>query len=128
MSSELMNRWFDEVWNKENEDAIDLMLAHDCIIHGLTDLDRQPVKARPAFKAFHKELRSQFLTLTITVQSSTANADGTTTSECLVTGTHKASDKRVTFNGTAQIRVNDSGQICEVWNRFDLDEIRKQTT
>ncbi len=125
MSEALMRRWFDEVWNKGSESGIDEMLAQDCVIHGLTDLKGRPVPAREAFRDFYRSLRSQFSALTITVQSSTANADGTTTSQCLVAGTHKASGKPVKFHGEATIRVTN-GKISEARNKFDLDEIEKQ--
>jgi hypothetical protein len=125
MTAKIMRRWFDEVWTKGNKTAIDEMLAPDCVIHGLTDLTGRPVAAHPAFRKFHKAFSSQFSGLTISVKSSRKNADGTITSRCLVTGTHKASGKPVAFHGTARIRVK-KGQICEAWNKFDLGEIDRQ--
>ncbi|WP_296378202.1 ester cyclase [Reyranella sp.] len=125
MSNTLMRRWFDEVWTKNNEVAIDQMLASDCLIHGLTDVAGNSVPARPAFRQFHRDLQQLFSALSITVESATDNPDGTTTSRCKVVGTHKESGKPVSFYGTAKIRVKDN-QICEAWNEFDLGEIEKQ--
>jgi hypothetical protein len=35
----LVHRWFEEIWNKGREAAIDEMLANDCAVHGLgTDM------------------------------------------------------------------------------------------
>ena len=73
MSDALMRRWFNEVWTKHNEAAIDEMVASDCTIHGLTDIGGRPVPAREAFKQFHQNFRGLFSTLSITVQSSVEN-------------------------------------------------------
>jgi len=35
----LVQRWFDEVWNKGRADAIDEMWAPDAVVHGLSDDD-----------------------------------------------------------------------------------------
>jgi hypothetical protein len=36
-SKDLIRRWFEEVWNKGREDAIDEMFAADGVAHGLTE-------------------------------------------------------------------------------------------
>jgi predicted ester cyclase len=125
MSETLMRRWFDEVWTRNDAAAVDQMLATDCIIHGLTDVAGNSVPARSAFKQFHQDFQRLFSTLSIMVESSTDNADGTTTSRCKLVGVHQESGKPVSFYGIARIRAK-GGQICEAWNEFDLGEIEKQ--
>ena len=49
-NAELIERWFEQVWNEGSTKAIDAMLADPCTILGL---DSQPIECCDDFKAFH---------------------------------------------------------------------------
>ena len=42
----LLHRWFEEVWNQQQESAIDELMADDALVHGIGP-DGQPLKGRP---------------------------------------------------------------------------------
>ena len=53
-----MLNWFEEVWHKRNESAIDELLHPDAVIHGLkTDSDK---KGPDAFKPFYRSILQGF--------------------------------------------------------------------
>ena len=53
-NKDLIRRWFEEVWNKGREEAIDEMFAADGIAHGLAEQSdksmRGPVDYKPFFQ------------------------------------------------------------------------------
>ena len=60
----LIHRWFEEVWNKGREEAIDEMFAADGIAHGLTEEGDRALRGGGAgFKPFfeHSDRRSRIL-------------------------------------------------------------------
>jgi len=56
---ELVTAWFDQVWNKGDEDAIDRMMAPDTKFHGLLP-DGSPVVGPDGFKPFYRQMRQAF--------------------------------------------------------------------
>ena len=49
--AEFIHRWFEEVWNKKRESAIDEMLDDDVVVYGLGPED---IVGPENFKAFHR--------------------------------------------------------------------------
>ena len=49
-SKDLIRRWFEEVWNKGREDAIDEMFAADGVAHGLTEEGDKTMRGPEQFK------------------------------------------------------------------------------
>jgi ketosteroid isomerase-like protein len=49
----LVQRWFNEVWNKGRADAIDELFADDGVAHGLSDDVSTPLTGPNGFRPFH---------------------------------------------------------------------------
>jgi len=126
----LTRRWFDEVWNKGRESAIDELLRPDAIAHGLADVGG-PLPAPETFRRFYRQFRSGIPDVHITVDQVIAEGD---TTACRITcvGTHsgdgmgvKATGRKVRVSGLCMIRWKD-GQIAEGWNEFDAAGLMRQ--
>jgi steroid delta-isomerase-like uncharacterized protein len=125
-------RWFEEVWNKGREDAIDEMMSPHTVGHGLVHPDGKEVDGMTAFRSFHKTFHSAFPDLHIKVEDTISDGERTA-ARCLVTGTHTgeafagklSTGKPVKFYGMTMFRVI-AGKIVESWNNFDFTTMYKQ--
>src|SRR5262245_61836585 len=70
----LARKWFDEVWNQQQQDSIHKMFAADGLAHGLAD-DGGPLKGPPAFVGFHRAFLSAFPDLQINIDDMIAEDD-----------------------------------------------------
>ena len=120
----LLRRWFEEVWNKKRTDAIDEMLAEDCVAYGLPDPDAV-LRGPEQFKALHRNFCGAFPDLHIVVEDVIASGDRVA-ARWSATGTHlgadlgfPASGKSVALVG-ATIGVIRDGKIKEGWNMMDM--------
>lgn len=127
----LVKRWFEEVWNKKNCDAIDELLSKDGVIHGLADGSGNPVRGLSAFQDFHAQFCGAFPNMEVHVDDVIAEGDKVV-ARCSVRGQHSgphlgiaATNAPVEFEGIAIVRVKD-GQIAEAWNCFDFLAMNKQ--
>lgn len=118
----LMHRWFEEVWNKRREDAIDEMFAADGIGYGLGS---ENIVGPEDFKTFHRAFVSAYPDLQVTVEDSVVEGDKIAV-RCRVTGSHKGegiglqpTNISVDFTGMTIVRV-ENGKIAEAWNEFDF--------
>jgi predicted ester cyclase len=126
-----LERWFEEVWNKGREAAIDEMSHPDTKGHGLTTPDGKEVDGMVAFKVFYRSFRSAFSGIHVDVEDTVTEGDRTV-ARCVVTGTHTgaglgiaATGKPVKFTGMTLVRLKD-GKIVESWNNFDFMSMYKQ--
>ena len=126
-----LERWFEEVWNKKREEAIDEMAIPAAKTHGLEHPDGTAVKGREAFKDFHKLFCSAFSDIHIKVEDTLTEGDKTV-ARCLVTATHTGpglgiapTGKPVSFTGMCMVRL-ENGKIAEAWNNFDLGTMYRQ--
>ncbi|MBV9211755.1 MAG: ester cyclase [Acidobacteria bacterium] len=127
----LIRRWFEEVWNKGREDAIDEMLADEAVVHGLADESGQPLHGLQDFHAFHQKFRQAFPDIYVTVDDVITEGDKGAV-RCSVRGSHtgdslgfEASHKPVEFTGMSMVRIAD-GKIVEAWNNFDFMNMYQQ--
>jgi len=128
----LVQRWFDEVWNKGRADAIDEMMAPDAVVHGLSDDDMSSTLIGPVgFKPFHATFRGAFPNIQVIVEDLIAEGDKVAV-RCSVRGRHTgdhlgvaASRALVEFTGISIVRVKD-GKIVEAWNNFDFLKMNRQ--
>ncbi len=127
----LLRRWFDEVWNKGNAEAIDEMFAADGVVHGLSEDPSNPMKGPSDFKPFHQTFRGAFPGIGVVVEDLIAEGD-LVAARCSVRGNHagdhlgiKASNAPVEFSGMCIVRVKD-GKIVEAWNNFDFLKMNRQ--
>lgn len=120
-----LEHWFEEVWNKGNEKAIDEMTHPDASTHGLEHPDGTPVKGRQAFKDFHQKLLSTFSKIHIKVEQVVTEGD-LTVARCYVTAFHpNTGEKPLNFTGMCMARLKD-GKLVEAWNNFDLGTVYRQ--
>ena len=127
----LIHRWFEEVWNNKNEDAIEEMMAEDCVANGLNGPDGNPVSGHEGFKALHRAFVSAYPDLRVTVEDTVIDGD-TIAARCKVTGTHDGhgigvppTNVPVEFTGMTIVKVKD-GKIVEAWNEFDFMKMYTQ--
>jgi steroid delta-isomerase-like uncharacterized protein len=114
----LMRRWFEEVWNKGREDAIDEMFAADGIAHGLADETGGPLRGPDGFKPFFRKFRDSFPDIEVIVEDMIAE-DDKVASRCRLRGKHSgdalgfaATARPIEITGIAITRLKD-GKIVE---------------
>jgi predicted ester cyclase len=127
----ILERWFDEVWNKGNEAAIDELLAPDDVIHHLLDGDGEKVTDVPAFKKMFRTFRSALSEINVVVEHEVTEGD-MSAARCTVTAVHSGDgldrvplNKPIHFTGMSMVRVRD-GKIVESWNHFDFETMYQQ--
>lgn len=128
----LTRRWFEEVWNKGREEAIDEMLGADGVAHGLAE-DGHDLPGPAEFRRFYRQFRSGIPDVRITVDQVIGEGD-TTAVRFTAHGTHsgdglgiKATNRRVRVSGIVMMRWKD-GMIAEGWNEFDAAGLMRQIT
>ena len=112
------------MWNKKRADAIDEMMASDCIAHGLHGDDGTVVTGIVPFKEFHRGFVTRFPNARIEVADTLSDGDRTA-ARCLVTGNEAGTEKPIAFTGIVISRWRD-GKIVEAWNNFDLHLVEQQ--
>jgi len=127
----LLHKWFEEVWNKGREEAIDEMFATDGIAHGLNDADGNTVRGTEGFKTLHRAFRSAYPDLQITVEDTVTEGDKIA-ARCTVRAKHAGeglgiapTNQPVEFTGLAIVKIKD-GKIVEAWNEFDFMKMYRQ--
>ena len=113
-------RWFDEVWNKGSEQAIDALLAPNAVVHGIEGIHE---KGPAGFKIFHRDFLKNF---NVAVQvAGVISENGMESSRCEVKATHLQTGKDVQFTGHTTIMI-ENGMIAEAWNNFDFLSMYQQ--
>lgn len=127
----LIERWFEEVWNKGREEAIDELFASDGVAHGLADDAGEPLRGPENFKPFYRKFREAFPGVRVTVEDTVTEGDKVA-ARCVVRGRHEgeglglaATSRDVNFSGICIVRIRD-GQIAEAWNSFDFLSMFRQ--
>lgn len=127
----LIHRWFEEVWNNQREDAIDEMLAEECIVNGLNDAEGNPLRSPEEFKTLHRAFLSAYPDLKITVEDTVCEGDKVV-ARCTVKATHEGeglgitpTNQSIEFTGLTMVRTKD-GKIVEAWNEFDFMKMYSQ--
>ncbi|MDQ6478065.1 ester cyclase [Dyadobacter sp. LHD-138] len=122
IQSSLLYRWFDQVWNQNDENAIDRLMANDAEFHGI--VTENNTKGVPGFKLFFRDFTSRFHNITIDVED-VVSEDDMESARTLITATHTASNKVVVVPGICMIKV-ESGKIAEAWNHYDFLSLHEQ--
>jgi steroid delta-isomerase-like uncharacterized protein len=126
----LARRWFEEVWNQRDAQAIQRMFATDGIAHGLGAAGQDLIGPN-GFRPFHDAFLGGFADLRITVVDLVEEDDrvavrwyasGTLTGHGLGIA---PSRKPMTVTGMTIFRVQN-GQIAEAWNNFDVIGMHQQ--
>jgi len=118
----VVRAWFDEVWNKRDESAIERLMDPQAVAHGLGPETR---RGPAGFKTIHQTFTRAFGNIHIDVERTVTEGD-TCVALCHVTGTHGGhslgappSNKDVDYWGMTMVRVKN-GRIVEGWNAFDF--------
>ena len=126
----LTRRWFEEVWNKGRDDAIDEMMAPEGVAHGLEEAGGR-LSGPAAFKRFYNQFRSGFPDTRVTIDQIIAEGDLVAV-RFTARATHagdglgiKATGRPVTVTALAMARWRD-GRIVEAWNEFDVAGLLRQ--
>jgi len=127
----VLHRWFEEVWNKGREEAIDELFAADGIAHGLADEHGQVLRGPEGFKPFFRTFRTAFPDIQVVVEDCISEGDQVA-ARCTVRAKHTgegfkvaATGNPVEITGMSMVRVRD-GQIVEGWNNFDFMRLFQQ--
>lgn len=117
----LTRRWFEEVWNNDNEDFIDELMSPDVVSHGLGP----DTAGREEFHAFYRRFREPFSSVKVTIDHVIESGE-----EAAFRGRAeaipRATGKPVVFDGAGFIRFRD-GKIVEGWNYWDFLNLAIQT-
>lgn len=127
----VLERWFEEVWNKGNKAAIDELLADDVIIHNLLGGDGEKIFDIPTFKEMFWAIRSTLSEVRVTTEHQLTEGD-MSAARCVITAVHRDDGsgdvprrKPIQFTGMAMVRVRE-GKIVESWNHFDFETMFQQ--
>lgn len=116
-----LEEWFEEVWHKGNEEAIERLMQPDAVIHGLgTEKDKF---GHEAFKPFYKNFRESFPVVHVELQPIFGN-DEFEAADCVVTAENNEG-KKAEFPGITIIRLKD-GKLAEGWNGYDFLTMYRQ--
>ena len=133
---EVLETWFQRVWNEGDASAIDEMFQEQGKARGLGGQDdsaeidveggiAEQVRVGPAgFKGFHQSFFQMMDKFDIRVNQS-MEQDDWISALCSVKATCKTSGKRVGMTGSVLVRVAD-GQIAEAYNHWDFMTIYQQ--
>jgi len=120
----LVYRWYEEVWNRKRESAIDELLSPDVRMYGLTGNPTEALVGIQAFKKYWRAMISVLPDLQIAVESTIAEEDKVV-ARCSLRATHtgaglgfEPTGKKIHITGV-RIAVFQDGKTIEAWNNFD---------
>jgi steroid delta-isomerase-like uncharacterized protein len=122
-NGELIQRWFEEVWNLGREATIDELCAKHGVGRGQT-IDGSPIQGPENFKIFWKALRAAFSSIHVEAHRVVEHGD-LAMLQWTITMTHSgdfmgipATGKKVTATGMSLQRY-ENGKIVEAWDNWD---------
>ncbi|HEX8688484.1 MAG TPA: ester cyclase, partial [Pyrinomonadaceae bacterium] len=106
----IVRRWFEEVWNRGREEAIDELFAEGGVAHGLAGEAGEPLRGPAGFKPFFRQFREAFPDIEVVVEDTISEGDRVA-ARCTVRGRHRghtlgfaATEKPVEFTGISIVR------------------------
>ena len=123
----LVHQWFEEVWNRKDEAAIDRLFHLQGRCYGFPDPDSVLIGPEK-FKEVHRAFSGAFPDLHIEAEDTLAEGDGVAIRwRCTMTHSGNelgfpASGKTAVLTGSSFIVVQ-GGQITEGWNFMDLGRL-----
>ncbi|MCE7063900.1 ester cyclase [Dyadobacter sp. CY326] len=120
--STLLYRWFDQVWNKNDENAIGLLMTDHADFQGIET--KSGTKGAPAFKLFFQDFTTQFHNIHIEVEEVISEGE-MEAARTVITAKHAATGKDVVIPGLCMVKV-ESGQIAQAWNSYDFLSMHQQ--
>src|ERR1700722_7429271 len=122
-NSELIRRWFEEVWNQGREATIDELCSQDAVGHGQT-LDGTDIVGPEPFRQFWKNFRSAFTAIHIEIERTIEEGE-MVLAQWTLTMQHtgpflgiESTGNRITARGMRIERLG-GGKILEAWDNWD---------
>ena len=122
-NSELIRRWFEEVWNQEREATIDELCAKEAVGHGQTP-DGTDIVGPEHFKEFWRNFRSAFTSIHVEIHRTIEEGE-MVLAQWTLTMKHtgpflgiEPTGKRITAKGMSMQRFV-GGKIVEAWDNWD---------
>ena len=129
-SRALAIRWFEEVWNKGHEAAIDELFHPEGHAYGFPNPDSDLIGPE-AFKAVHRQFHGAFSNINVVIEDVIAEGDRVAirwTSHMTHSGDalgFPASNTRVALAGSSFIQISND-QIMHGWNQMDFTKLALQ--
>jgi steroid delta-isomerase-like uncharacterized protein len=130
MPDSFMHEWFDNVWNRGDENAVRRLLAPNGVLHNLSQ-DGRDGTGPADFLPFYRAFRDAFPDLHVEVHHTATEGD-MVFGRWTVTGTHRGhglgfspTNKPVSFEGMSAVRL-ENGQMVEGWNLWEAARMRDQ--
>jgi predicted ester cyclase len=123
----IVRRWFEQVWNRQSEAAIDQLFNKQGKSHGFPAGD-SVLEGPEAFKAIHRSFCGAFPDIRVELEDILAEGDHVAVrwrASMTHLGGHlgfPATGKRETVHGSSFVIVKDD-QILEGWNHMDLQAL-----
>jgi predicted ester cyclase len=114
-NTELVHRWFEQLWNQGNEAVIEEIMTADCVAHGLGGPD---VVGPEAFRQFYHGFRASFPAVHVEIQDVVDGGDRVAV-RARVEMTDNAGRGPLHFTGGGFIRI-ENGRFAECWNEWDF--------
>jgi steroid delta-isomerase-like uncharacterized protein len=121
--AEIVERWFEEVWNQGNTATIEELFAADGVVHGLAP-QGAVVRGPEGFKVFFENMRGAFPDIHVKIEDTVVEGDkvvGRWSARMTHTGQglgFPPTGRVVQITGISFCRVRD-GQIIESWDNWD---------
>lgn len=122
-SGDLIRKWFEEVWNKGRESAIDEMCAKEAVGHGQT-VDGSDIQGPENFRKFWEAFRAAFTSIHVEPHRTISEGELALLHWTITmkhTGTFMgipATGKTITARGMS-IQRFVNGKIVEAWDNYD---------
>jgi predicted ester cyclase len=125
-NTEVLHRWFDEVWNNKCDHLIEELLSPDAPGHGLPlGANGEPNLGPDGFRILYHAFCHAFPNINFTIESTVEQGDKIA-ALCTVRGRHTGegiglapTQRPVEFSGMCILRIED-GKIREAWNQYDF--------
>ena len=112
---EIINTWFQEVWNEGRVDTIDRLLDDNCVVTGLVPGE---INSCQHFKQFQKQIFESYSNFRIEVLNTiSSGSDVASLVKCR--GIHNNTGKEVDFNACFIGKITN-GKISEAYNVVDF--------
>jgi uncharacterized protein (TIGR02246 family) len=117
----LLYKWFNRVWNDNNEAAIAELMTDDAQFQGIDD---SLPKGVVGFQTFFRIFTAQYHNIRIEVED-VISQDDMEAARTVIYAIHAETQKPVVVPGLCMIRV-ESGKIAEAWNSYDFASVDEQ--
>jgi steroid delta-isomerase-like uncharacterized protein len=133
-NEDIIATWYEEVWNKKNEDAIDRLLSEDCIAHGLLDEDSNEIVGAAKFKQLFRKFIASFPDMHATILDTVSEGEKIAV-RAVMRCTHcgeafeayegktisvPGGEKKIIEIPVMGITLIRDGRIYEAWNHVDF--------